>query len=202
MFVKLRLPLVLAAGLAICLASVAIAGSPVLEQSWTAQEWSVNPSTQIPVLTLNNLDWTAGTDGAAILRLSGEVPATTLSCTNGDPYVDETITNHTPVIWTDWHVTITNGIIREAKVQKVDGNSWVVTIAQDGSGFDAVTALPTGRVNTSEQLSVWFRFDLTGAGDVSIDEYPTTEYIPEPSSLMALAMGLGTLGFFVKRRSK
>lgn len=155
----------------------------------------------IPTLYIN-LDWQSDwtvypgkTTGADCLRLFGPKPA-------GDPDVDETITNLSPWTWTDWHVSITNGVIEQAAVQKVGGAAWQVDIEPGGTGFDAYVVPPggSGEVAPGEQLYIWFRFTAQG-GDLIVDEYPTSVYIPEPASVAGLLMGLGAV-LGLRRRTK
>ncbi len=172
--------------LAIVLALVTLAqplSADVLE--WSSDDWKIDCETQIPYLTFDNLVWQVGQSS---LQLTGPSPSVV------DPDINELTENNTPVIWTDWHVSIQNGTIVDAQVEKVSGPAWVVIINPDGSGFEAHTALQNGKINVGEQLNIWFRYNVTGSGDVIIDEYPTTTYVPEASSLMALTTALTALG--------
>lgn len=192
------LTLVLLAGLT---AGVQAQGEPVpqttvVEMPWTLAAWTADPNTGVPYLRLPTFTWRGdnANDGEMVVRLTGPAP-----CAN-DPDVYETVTNSTPVPWTDWHVDITNGIIEEATVRKINGPSWFVDVAADGSGFDAYTALQSGRVSPGEDLDIWFRYTVAGSGDIVIDEYPTTGYIPEPSSLVALLSAVAAMGLGVIKR--
>jgi len=171
-------------------------------RQWTTNEWGLDTSTMIPYLNITS-DWAPGyeCDGEVVLRLEGEVPSVPTICTN-DPDVHQVIRNLTPKTWTDWHVSLTNGTIVSAVVKKVDGSVWDLDVFNDGTGFDSYTALSDGRVQSGEQLDVWFRFNVDGPGDVTIDEYPTTQYIPEPSSLVALMAGFSAVGISMRRRAR
>jgi len=183
---KRALLLALGSVLAIGLALSAI-GQPARADciTWSADDWKIDCETQVPYLTFDNLVWQVGQSG---LQLTGPNPSV------NDPDIHEITENNTPVAWTDWHVTITNGVILDADVTKVSGPAWVVTINPDGSGFEAHTALTDGRIYIGQRLDIWFRYEATGEGNVAIDEYPTTTYVPEPSSLMALLAAFGAIG--------
>lgn len=196
-----RTPLLLA------LASILVLGLAVEIQAriapetttitWSLADWNLNTANNVPLLTLDNLVWQGAADGSAVRRLTGCAPCV------GDPDVSELTTNVTPVTWTDWHLTITNGTIDAATARKVGGPDWTVTVAADGSGFDAFSTMPHAWISPDEALDIWFRYTPTGTDDVFIDEYPSTdyEYVPEPSSLLAIASAFSALGLGrIKRR--
>jgi hypothetical protein len=111
-------------------------------------------------------------------------------------------------IWTDWHVEITNATnLRGIVVYKVgEGTLWPYEVYTETCGFFAhVISSGPGNpmaVNSGETLYVEFTYDVAGS-PVTATQYPTTWYpIPEPSSIMALVMGLGALGFGAIRKVK
>ena len=186
-----RTPVLFALASILVLSLVAVANANVTPETttitWSIADWDSNTATGIPLLTLDDLVWQ---DGTVLRQLTGSAPCV------GDPDVHEVTTNRTRLVWTDWHVTITNGTIDAATVRKVGGLSWLVTIAADGSGFDAFSTQPVTRISPGERLDIWFRYTSSGDDDVLIDEYPSTETpsVPEPSSLLAMASALLALG--------
>ena len=114
------------------------------------------------------------------------------------PYADETIRNLSQVTWTDWHVSLLNGVVTQARVSQVGGDAWTVVLKEDNSGFDAFAAnTPTSLVAPNQQLHVWFEYSPVGSESVQITEYPT--FVPEPSSIFALLTGLAGLGLGIRR---
>jgi len=58
----------------------------------------------------------------------------------------------------------------------------------------------TSSLNRPHATVLWLR--ECGGSPVTVKQYPTTYYydIPEPSSIVALVMGIGALGFGALRR--
>ena len=125
-----------------------------------------------------------------------------------DPTVDEVITNFTEDLWVDWHIIVENGTISEAIIYKSAAN-YVLwdTVIIHGATADSIIAVapdpldPAMGIGMFEDLTVHFVFAPKVPGNVFIEEWPTIDgTIPEPSSIAALAMGLATLGFALRRR--
>lgn len=189
--------LALASVLVLGVVAAASAGSApqMTTTTWSLTDWNLDTASGIPLLTLDKLIWDTSANGSAVLRLTGVAPCV------GDPDIHEYTTNGTPVTWTDWHVTISNGIINSAAVQKVGGPSWTIVIPNNGSGFDAYAATTAASIAPGEALDIQFSYTGSGSDNVFIDEWPSTETpgdVPEPSSLAAMGSafaGLGLLRF-------
>ena len=131
-----------------------------------------------------------------------------------DPLVSQTVLNNSSVTWLDWHVDIKNGTISRTTdapvVHKVeaDSSNWEISYIHNAGyddGFGARWIGGNTDVEPGKRLSIRFRWSPIVLGQpVTIHQYPTDtgEFIPEPSSLMALAAGLGTFGFALYRRRK
>jgi hypothetical protein len=134
-----------------------------------------------------------------------------LSTVQEDPRVRQNVLNNTQTdVWTDWHVDIVNGKnLRAISVYKAGqiATPWLWEISTSPLGFFAhlvSTGLPNNpmAVNPGETLYIDFTYDVDVV-PVSITQYPTTWYpIPEPSSILALLAGVGTLGLSALRRLK
>lgn len=146
------------------------------------------------------------TGGGDWFRLEGEP--------ENDPLVSQTVLNNSSVTWLDWHVDIRNGTISRITdaptVHKVeaDATNWEISYVHNAGYTDGFGARWIGGntdVEPTKRLSVRFRWSPDGSGlPVTIHQFPTDtgEFIPEPSSLMALAAGLGTFGAALYRRRK
>jgi len=126
---------------------------------------------------------------------------------DGDPIISETVRNFTTDVWSDWHIIVHNGIIRQdgsARIYRSSpaGPDWLLSFGTvpDGTTLTGIAPGPHATVGQYQVLSIYFVFDPTGAGPVSIDEWPTTDYIPEPASLFTLAAGVAGFGLTIRRR--
>ena len=168
--------------------------------TWSTDSW-VDCSTEL-TLTFNGV-----VGGSNWYDLAGEPEE--------DPLVTQTVLNNSQTTWLDWHVDILNGTISRTVdaplVHKVeaDASNWQIQfIHNEGytDGFGARWMGGNTAVLPGQRLSVKFRWAPDGSGlPVSIRQYPTDtgEFIPEPSSLMALGAGLSTFGLaFYRRRSR
>lgn len=130
-----------------------------------------------------------------------------------DPTVTQTVLNNSGVNWLDWHVDIRNGRIDRTvapivhKVQ-ADASNWTIGYIHNAGYTDGFGAVYTGAntiVTPGQHLYIKFKWIPDGSGlPVTIHQYPTEdgEFIPEPSSLLAMVSGLGSLGFAFYRRRK
>lgn len=129
--------------------------------------------------------------------------------------MNQTVLNNTSTAWLDWHVDILNGVIDRTEVNKpvvhkveADSSNWQVQYIHNAGytdGFGAVWMGGSTSVGTGNSLSVRFTWRPDGSGlPVTIHQYPTStgEFIPEPSSLLALAGSLSTLGLALYRRKR
>lgn len=128
-----------------------------------------------------------------------------------DPTVTQTVLNNSAVNWLDWHVDILHGVIdwtAPPVVHKVEANAANWTIghvfnAGYTDGFGAVYNSANQIVTPGQHLYIKFKWIPDGSGlPVTIHQYPTEdgEFIPEPSGLLALAGGMGSLFAFYRRR--
>lgn len=168
--------------------------------TWSTDCW-VDCSTE---LTLT-FDGVVG--GADWYALAGEA--------DEDPLVTQTVLNNSATPWLDWHVDILNGTISQIVdapvVHKVeaDSSNWQIQFGHNAGYDDGFGAKWNGgntAVGPGNHLSIRFRWSPIVLGSpVTIRQYPTDtgEFIPEPSSLIALGTGLSSLGLaFYRRRSR
>lgn len=202
--------------LVLLLGSMALADSSVqLEQAKSMSDWQIQYEGSNPVfiwspdcwtnctLTLD-VDFSAAPGGSSYFKLYGEK--------DSDPLVTQTVLNGSGTNWLDWHVDILNGTIDRNDapvVHKTEANSsnWQIQYLHNvgyTDGFGASWIGGSSSVGTGQHLSVRFRWTPNGQGPVTIRQYPTDtgSFIPEPSSVLALASGLASMGIaFIRRRS-
>ena len=171
--------------------------NPIFE--WTPDAWDINCETYLDV------EYVGGVGGGAYFKLAGEK--------EDDPLVVQSTKNGSGTTWLDWHVDVNNAVIDRVDVPVVhkvatgaDAANWTIQYGHnDGysDGFGAVWGGGNTSVANGEYLSVRFRWTPTG-GTVTIRQYPTDtgSFIPEPSSVLALATGLASMGLaFLRKRS-
>ena len=154
-----------------------------------------------------SLTFTGGVGGTNWYALAG--------APEEDPLVTQTVLNNSQTPWLDWHVDILHGnisrIVDAPVVHKVeaDASNWQILFAHNEGYTDGFGARWIGgntAVLPNQRLSIRFRWTADGSGlPITIRQYPTDtgEFIPEPSSLMALGAGLSSLGLaFYRRRSR
>ena len=166
------------------------------DYQWQAADWQVLDGTKTLVL---DLDWSRGSGESNAWSVWGYMA--------DDPAVSEKIRNRTPDLWTDWHVIVHNGIIDQntARVYRYlpAGLNWLLAFSS-GTDWTSLTAIapdPGQTVAKNQFLSVYFVFTPMDPNlPVKIDEWPTKDWVPEPSSIAAMAMGLVAMGFSLRRR--
>jgi len=123
----------------------------------------------------------------------------------GGPYsVTETITNHTGVTWTDFHLSIPTGMVfNNFQSASLTGFTLVSPSASGPHDLNFTGSLANGATATA-------KFNLTlpdpGAGNytsLTLMQSPSVSVspIPEPETYGMLMAGLGLMGFVVRRRS-
>lgn len=129
-----------------------------------------------------------------------------------DPIVSEKVRNRTSGdVWNDFHIKVVNGRVDPSSVRiyrysppaPVDW-FWFINPLQppdpDGDQIDAF-ADPLATVGPGQILSVYFVFNPIDPNlPVTITEWPTKDFIPEPSSIAGLTMCLAAMGFTLRRR--
>lgn len=172
---------------------------PVMDLTWSSDTSGLWTATRTPS------EWAYKSGGIDVEELTVQCPSGT------DPRVRQNIKNNTVGdIWTDWHVSIVGGEnLRGISVYKVGENTpWAWEFNPTGVGFFAhifSTGDPENpmAVRPGDWLYVEFTYDQSGTDAAIITQYPTTTYpIPEPGSIVALLMGMGTFGFAALRRGK
>ncbi len=121
-----------------------------------------------------------------------------------DPTVNQKIKNNSQSDeWSDWHIIILNGQITSWNIRK-----WGSTIPwevyhEPVTGGDSLTAIaiPGQTILPGEYLQVTFVFiPIDPNSPVTIQQWPTTDWVPEPASIAALAMGLAAMGYSIRRK--
>lgn len=170
-----------------------------------------------PVFTWDIADCFPGCEMTVAIDFSGEPGVPSYFSLYGeqenDPLVSQTVTNNSQATWLDWHVDVLNATISRTSapvVKKVavgaDATPWQTQfVHNDGytDGFGAAWVGGGTSVAPGQRLSVKFTWTPNGQGPVTIRQYPTDTgaFIPEPSSMLALMSGLGSLGIaFIRRR--
>lgn len=186
--------------IAVCLpAGAARYTVPVMDLTWSSETGGLWTATRAPS------EWAYKAGGVDVEEL-------TVQCPDGtDPRVRQNIKNNTlGDVWTDWHVDIVGGEnLRNVVVYKVGENTlWQWEYNPSGVGFFS-HLISTGdpenpmAVHPGDWLYVEFTYDQSGPDAAIITQYPTTTYpIPEPASMMALLMGVGTFGLAAIRRAR
>jgi hypothetical protein len=177
---------------------------------YVSGEWNLNETPCTYELGEITWSWSAG--GIDIAVVSDANPPE-----GSDPRLTQTVRNQTTDVWTDWHVKVVNGTnlsaISVKKTYDYATNS-VVNLAWDyelesyvdGVGFFAhlhTSGDPNNpeAIRQYDKLYVTFTYDIVEGQTASIIQYPTTNYaIPEPSSILALFVGIGGLLGFARRR--
>lgn len=165
---------------------------------WTDDDWSGETGCVLEM----GVNWYIGAGEDNYFTLEGVKEA--------DPTIDQLVTNYSSADWwSDWHVQLINGTIQVGSaVVKKDGSAfpWDITYGADpgyDSGFTAIAWPPAELVGPGAVLHVVFIYDpIDPLQRVTIRQWPTTEFIPEPSSIATLCMGLATLGLALRRRAK
>lgn len=192
--------------LLLALPSMCVFAYDVTESSgdyhWSAADWQ--KLNNEPYRTFEQeINWSRGVGEANAWCMWGDMPT--------DPAVSQKVRNYTNGEWSDWHVVVHNGTIDQntARVYRYlpAGVNWNLSFASgiDGNGqWTSMTAIAPGPGDTvikPNVLSIYFFFTpINGSLPITIDEWPTTDYVPEPSSMAAMAMGLIAVGFSLRRR--
>lgn len=172
-------------------------GSYVVSWIWSPTDWCKEGGVSCLNLTL---DWSPQDGSLGGFALGGYNPA--------DPIVSEVARNFSSAVWSDWHVTVHNGIIRQdgsAGIGKAGGTSgWTLqfgTVA-DGTSINGFTTDSTQFVRRGDRISIYFIYDPIDTGSpVVIEEAPTSDFVPEPAGISCIMAGLGALGIGLRRRS-
>lgn len=163
---------------------------------WQSSDWYKNENNFLQLDV--NIGWMLMAGCQNCFELTGFVPE--------DPIVNQKITNYTYENWTDWHVQLINGQLVGMPwvIKEGDVTYWDITIGADpgyDDGFTAIGWPPAESVGNMEALRVYFVYEPINPDlRVTIKQWPTTDYIPEPGSLMALSMGMATLAITLRRR--
>ena len=173
----------------------------VADYHWSAADWKLVGG----ICTIEQeLDWSRGIGIDNSWCLWGNMPV--------DPAVSQKIRNRTFDAWSDWHIVVHNGTILQdgsARVYRYSplGADWLLFFdsgVDDLGAWTSLTAIapdPTEVVTNMNVLSVYFVYNpINPELPITIDEWPTTDFVPEPSSLLALAGGLSALGFSLRRK--
>lgn len=199
--------------LALLVCSGAFAGNAQL-LSENAEGWQVQYDGDNPVFIWSDVCWDNGemeialefygdTGGDSWFKLQGEKDT--------DPTITQTVINSSQTTWLDWHVDILHGTIDKGTyapiVKKVgSATNWDIAYTHNDGFTDGFGAAWTGgdtSIAPGESLYIKFVWVPNMQGTPSIRQYPTDtgNFIPEPSSMMALAGGLSSMGLaFIRRR--
>lgn len=180
-------------------------------------DWTVTYEGENPIFTWSANSWQSGEMYIDIEYLAGPGAQNWFALSgekDADPLVTQTTKNGSGTTWLDWHVDILNATIDRVDVPVVhqagtgvDATNWTTSYTHNAGytdGFGATWIGGNTSVAPNESLYIRFRWTPTGTGTVTIRQYPTDTGvpIPEPSSMIALASGIASLGFaFLRRRS-
>jgi hypothetical protein len=179
-------------------------------------DWTVTYEGDNPVFHWTAACWENG-EMYLDIEYIGDAGGSTYFKLNGnkdsDPLVSQSTKNGSNTTWLDWHVDVINATIDRVDVPVVHkvgtgdaAANWLIQYTHnDGysDGFGASWRGGSTSVANGQNLSVRFRWTPTG-GPVTIRQYPTDTgaFIPEPSSVLALASGLASMGLaFIRKRS-
>lgn len=180
-------------------AQISLVVNPPEQWTWDESSW------QDCILDLE-LTW----NGAALVNSSGGDPENHSWIATGpkknDPTVNQKIKNNSASDeWSDWHVIIYNGTITSWNIRKWGSEiSWYVHRSlEEVPNGDSITAIaiPGQTILPGDFLRVTFVFtpiDLDSP--VTIQQWPTTDWVPEPTSIAALAMGVAAMGYSIRRK--
>jgi len=128
---------------------------------------------------------------------------------DGDPIVSQQVRNFSTHTWTDWHIVVTNGTIRQdgsADIRKSgSANPWFLSYGvlpnNDGTTLTGWTLDQNEYIQPLQVLSIYFVFDpIDPSKPINIEQWPTSDYVPEPTTLAGVAMGVAAFGVGLRRR--
>jgi len=191
------------AALFVIASSAAFADDPADGTLW-ADHWDWGTCTWTVYLTGDTGEdpgWDRGVGYDNRWTTGGESPL--------DPTVNQKVRNYTSDEWSDWHVIVHNGTIRQVGTDiRKNGSAmiWDIYYNQDNVPSDgtSLTAIASGlgeTITNMQVLKVYFIYDVINPSlPVSISQWPTTDWVPEPSGIAALAMGLAAIGMSIRRK--
>jgi opacity protein-like surface antigen len=175
-----------------------VIGSWTVNWVWSANDWHKDGGVARLDLTL---DWNLPGDSANDFMIGGY--------NSSDPIVSELTRNFSFATWTDWHVTVHNGIIRQdgsADFHKVgSANKWSIQYGtvSDGTTITGFTTDTNEFVGRNSRLSIYFVYDPIDVGQpIVIQEAPSSDFVPEPAAVSGLLAGLGMLGMLIRRSGR
>lgn len=209
MMLNLRLVMLFTAAILVFGASTALPAGATQCQ-WSLTDWDCAKNTIHPGVPMLDVAWewdsswpvTTSDKPEHVYVLYGPAPDP------NDPDVQQVVRNRSQVPWTDWHVSISNGIYTSGSAvvynQTAPSPQWVIEEFEDGSGFFAHVVSGMGtQVDYYETLYIFFSYTVIDPNQqVSITEYPTSTYmIPEPAAMMSLLAGCFAFGFKMRKRA-